>query len=300
MTRKKILVTGASGFVAGSIIYFGAERYEIHAVSREESIYEHEHVHWHRIAFEDCDGLSALLGDVRPEAVIHAAAIADIDFCEQNRDVAYAVNVGYTQRLAELARKHRVRMVYVSTDNVYDGRRELYSESSSAEPVNYYGRTKLEAERIVLDIVEDSVVGRLALVMGFPIIGGGNSFLMRMTSKWEVGESVGVPDDEVRSPIDLVTAGHALLELATLETQGVILLGGLDRLRRLDLVKRLADGLGYDSGLVHEFDPSDLPGRAERPRSVLFDMCYAQKVLETRIVSLEDAVELISPFMGES
>lgn len=297
MARKKILVTGASGFVAGSIIYFGAQQYEVHAHSRGESLYEHENLHWHTLAFDDHDGLSALFEELRPDALIHTAAIADIDYCAQNPDTAYAVNVAYTQRLAQLARKHHVRMVYVSTDNVYDGRRrDLYTESSPTGPVNYYGQTKLEAEQIVLSTVQDAVVARVALVMGFPIIGGGNSFLMRMAAKWNNGESVGVPDNEIRSPIDLVTCGRALLELAATDTQGVILLGGLDCLERLDLVKRLAQGLGYSPGLVHAFDPGNLPGRADRPESVQFDTSYAQKVLETRIVALQDAIPLIKPF----
>ena len=296
LSRKKILVTGASGFVAGSVLYFGAEEYEIHAISRGRSLYEHENVHWHTLGIEDHVGLSVLFEGLRPDAIIHTAAFADIDYCEQNRSIANEVNVDYTERLAELARQHQVRMVYVSTDNVFDGFCELYTESSSAEPINYYGHTKLEAEKIVLNTVPDSIVCRLALVMGFPVIGGGNSFLARIVAKWDDGESVGVPDNEMRSPIDVVTAGRALLELATTETRGVILLGGLDRLRRFDLVRRLAEGLGYDPGLVHVFDPINLDGRADRPESVLFDMSYAQNVLETRIVSLDDAIAQIEPF----
>lgn len=296
MSRKKIIVTGASGFVAGSIIYFGVKEYEIHALSRGESLYEHENLHWHTLDIGDTEGLSALFGEINPDAIIHAAAIADIDYCAQNPDTAHAVNVAYTQRLAELARDHHTRMVFVSTDNVFDGKQGLYTETSPTDPVNYYGQTKLEAEQIVLNTVKDAVVARLALVMGFPIIGGGNSFLMRMVAQWEAGESVGVPDNEIRSPIDLVTAGHALLELAATGTQGVILLGGLDRLHRIDLVKQLAEGLGYNPEMVHAFDPGKLPGRADRPESVLFDMRYTKGVLGTPIVMVQDAIKLIKPF----
>ena len=90
----------------------------------------------------------------------------------------------------------------------------------------------------------------------------------------------------------------ATTEIYTLSLHDALplLLGGLDRLRRFDLVRRLAEGLGYDPGLVHVFDPSNLDGRADRPESVLFDMSYAQNVLETRIVALDDAIAQIEPF----
>lgn len=299
MSSKKIIVTGASGFVAGSVVYHGARDYSIHAVSRGKCIYDHESVHWHSLELDDQSGLEALFASVQPDTVIHVAAIADIDYCENNREEAYAVNVDYTRRLAKLCQASGARMVFVSTDNVYDGTQPYNTHSDLVGPVNYYGQTKVEAEHIVLDTVESAVVGRLALVMGFPIIGGGNSFLMRMIAQWEAGDSVGVPDNEVRSPIDLVTAGLALIELATNSVQGVVLLGGLDVGPRIDLVKKLAAGFGYDADKVHPFDPSQLPGRGERPETVIFDGAHTKAVLHTPMLSIEEAIPLMQVFQSK-
>ncbi len=299
MANKKIIVTGASGFVAGSVVYHGAQNHTIHALSQGECIYNHDSVHWHTVEYDNQERLAEIFDTVQPDAVIHVAAIADIDYCENNHDEAYAVNVDYTRRLAQLCKKSDTRMVFVSTDNVYDGTQPINTHTDPVSPVNFYGQTKVEAEQIVLDTVADAAIGRLALVMGFPIIGGGNSFLMRMIAQWEAGDSVGVPDNEVRSPIDLISAGLALIEMATNTIQGVVLLGGLDVGPRIELVKQLAIGFGYDPQYVHPFDPSQLPGRGERPETVIFDTSHTRKVLETPMLNIEKAIPLMLPFQAK-
>ena len=294
MTKKRILVTGASGFVAGSILHFGARDHEMHALSREEAPENLEQVQWHTCDPNDDVALDELFNTIKPDAIIHAAAIADIDFCKRDPDTARKVNVEFTRRLAE--RALRTRFVFISTDNVYEGTQERYTENCPTDPVNYYGQTKLEAEGIVLNTLPDAVVVRLALVMGFPIIGAGNSFLMRMIETWERGDSVGVPNNETRSPIDLVTAGKALLELAINDATGIVLLGGLDGVRRIELARTLAEAFGYGSDCVHETDPRDIPGRSDRPETVVFDLRRTQKVLRTPMRSIREAIELVKPF----
>jgi dTDP-4-dehydrorhamnose reductase len=296
MANKKIIVTGASGFVGGSVVYHGAQNHTIYALSRGECIYDHASVHWHTLEYDDQERLAEIFNTVQPDAVIHVAAIADIDYCENNQDEAYKVNVDYTCRLAQLCKKSDTRMVFVSTDNVYDGTQPVNTHTDPVSPVNYYGQTKVKAEQIVLDTVADTAIARLALVMGFPIIGGGNSFLMRMITQWEAGDSVGVPDNEVRSPIDLITAGLALIEMANNTSQGVVLLAGLDAGSRIELVKQLAIGFGYDPEQVHPFYPSQLRGRGERPETVICDTSHTREVLETPMLNIEMAIPLMQPF----
>lgn len=292
----RIVVTGASGFVAGSVLHFGSEQHEIHALTRSGPVANVPNVIWHTLAEANPAQINTCLSDIRPDAIIHCAAIANIDHCENNQDEAHAANVELTRILAEACNRQQARMVFVSTDNVYDGKSSPVRASDPTEPVNIYGATKVEAESVVRETLGNAVVARLALVMGFPIIGGGNSFLMRMIEQWEKGESVGVPDNEIRSPIDVVTAGRALIELATHDFCGTLLLGGVEGLNRIDLVRQVAGHFGYSSELVHPFDPTQLPGRADRPLSVIFDMGETRAILDTPIVDVAAACELVKPF----
>lgn len=292
----RILVTGATGFVAGSILHFGTQEHEIHVLTRSKGIVELPNLNWHTADPRDSESIIQIFETVKPDALIHAAAIANIDHCENNQEEARAANITFTQILADACAEHNTRMVFVSTDNVYDGNTSPVRAEDPTEPVNFYGRTKVEAEQVVRNTVSNHAIARLALVMGFPIIGGGNSFLMRMIEQWEAGESVGVPDNEIRSPIDVVTAGKALLELATHEFQGTLLLGGSQGLNRIELVRQVAEHFGYSPDQVRPFDPTQIPGRADRPLSVIFDVEPSREILSTPLVDVAGAVELVRPF----
>ncbi len=233
-----------------------------------------------------------LFETVAPDAVIHAAAIADIDFCEANKTAARETNVGVTQQLAELCREHETRMVYVSTDNVFDGARGGYKEEDSPAPINYYAETKVAAERVVAGLGSNFVVARISVVVGFPMLGAGNSFLTRMVPQLRAGKPVGVPPNEVRTPIDVVTLARALLELAGAACHGYIHLAGNDRLNRFEMVRRIARDLGFSGDLVYPNNPETLPGRAPRPLDVSLCNQKARECLKTHMKNLQDGLRL--------
>jgi dTDP-4-dehydrorhamnose reductase len=293
MGRPSLIVTGAGGFVAGSVLREALRDWEVYAVSRGPAIVESPNLHWRSLELEDQPGLEQLFATVQPAAVIHTAAMAGIDECEAQRDLAYAVNVAYTRRLAELTQECGGRFVFVSTDNVFDGVSGPYSEDSETGPVNYYGETKVLAEHAALGACGNTVAARVCLVMGFPVMGGGNSFLMRMLPALEAGEALGVPDNEIRSPIDVVTLGRALVELADHDHVGALHLSGSERINRLDLVRRIADTLGYPDADIQPFDPRDLPGRADRPAELILENALARRVLKTPMQDVAGALELM-------
>lgn len=290
---KNILLTGAGGFVAGSIIHQTPEGTVLHAVSRGGARVEQPGLVWHTTDIQDATALEQLLDAVRPDAVIHAAAIADIDVSQANQEMVKRLNADTTAALAQSCARRGVKLVHLSTDNVFDGEQGRYVESDAMAPVNYYGWTKVWAEEAVRAAGGNAVVARVALVMGLPVIGTGNSFLAKFMAAWKEGKSVGVPDIEVRSPIDVISLGAALLELASNDFQGTIHLGGSDILNRFEMAQRIARKLGYSDALVYPNNPESIPGRAPRPRDVSFDNSFARGVLKTPLPGIEGGVDLI-------
>jgi dTDP-4-dehydrorhamnose reductase len=291
---KRLLVTGGSGFVAGSVIAQGREACEIHALSRGEAPVHREGLLWHQLDLLDTKALRRVFAQVRPDAVIHTAAIADIDYSEAHHDVARKVNVQVTRSLADLCAPAGIRLVFTSTDTVFDGQRGNYSEEDVPVPVNFYGRTKVEAEQVVAATGSKGVIARLALVVGLPVLGAGNSFLAKMISLLSQGKPYGVPAEEVRTPIDVITLGQALLELAGAEhLQGIFHLAGNDVLNRLEMVQRIAKRLGYPEDLTFASDVSKVPNRAPRPRDVSLNNAKARSMLKTPMKGLDAALDLI-------
>ncbi|NIA15309.1 MAG: sugar nucleotide-binding protein [Nitrospiraceae bacterium] len=290
---KRLMVTGCGGFVAGGIVHQSDKHWELHALTRGAPLLEKDNVVWHSFDLLDTAELRRVFREVAPDAVIHAAAAADIDFCQANRELAERVNTGVARELADLCGAAGAKLVSMSTDNVYDGEKGRYTEVDPTSPINWYGETKVMAEQAVSAMDAGWVVVRVSLVMGLPMLGAGNSFLSRMLPVLERGETLGVPDMEIRSPLDIVTAARALLELADNDYSGYLQLAGNDILNRFEMVRRLAVELGYPAERVEPKDPVNIPDRAPRPRDASLCNDKAKRVLKTPMRGLGDGLALI-------
>jgi dTDP-4-dehydrorhamnose reductase len=291
--RQRLFVTGCDGFVAGTVVHQTPRTWELHALSLGEQLVRRDGLTWHTFDLRDNEHLSRLFREVKPEALIHAAAMADIDFCEANRDVARQVNVGVTEALANLCRECGTKMIVLSTDTVFDGEKGNYVEEDPPRPINFYAETKAAAERIVSGLSGDWVVTRLALVMGLPMLDAGNSFLSRMIPAFASGKEVGAPDNEIRSPIDVITAARALLELAGNDYTGYLHLAGNDVASRFEMARRIAAKLGFPQRLVVARNAAAIPGRAPRPLNVSLSNQKARRVLRTPMRGIEDGLDLV-------
>jgi dTDP-4-dehydrorhamnose reductase len=293
--KRRLLVTGAQGFVAGSVLAQAGPSWETHAVSRGIAAKEGGRFAWHSCHPLNRGELQTLFHRIRPDTLIHTAAIADIDIAQQKQDLARAVNVEMTRTLVELCRETGCRMVHCSTDTVFDGEHAPYDEDNETRPVNYYGQTKVEAEQLVKDLGRSGVIARLAIVMGLPVMGAGNSFLARMIRSLREGKAVIVPMQEARTPVDVITAGRALLELAETEHTGIFHLAGNERLNRMEMAQRIAARMNLDPALLKPQSPADLAGRAPRPRDVSLSNSNTRAQLQTPMLDFDDALKLVLP-----
>ncbi|MBL7647937.1 MAG: SDR family oxidoreductase [Candidatus Hydrogenedentes bacterium] len=290
---KKVLVTGASGFVGGSVLHHAPADWDMHACSRSPLAGVPANVVHHAFDLADKAKTAEIVASVKPDAIIHIAAIANIDYAEANQEETALVNTETTGRLARLAAEHGARFLFCSTDNVFDGVDGFYSEDALVSPVNFYGRTKVAAEVLAHEALENSVIVRVALVIGMPIMGSGNSFLVKMEENLREGREIQIPENEVRSPVDVITLGKSLLELAGNDFTGTINLAGSTCLNRYEMAKQIARKLGHSEGLIVPTDSNAMPGRAPRPNNVSLANALAKETLKTPMRDLDEALDMI-------
>ncbi|NLH71955.1 MAG: NAD(P)-dependent oxidoreductase [Verrucomicrobia bacterium] len=291
---KKLMVTGARGFVASNVIARALGDWEVHALSRGEPLFEHSGLQWHVAASTGEADLARVFQQVMPDVVIHTAAIANIDFCEANPALARKANVEMTTVLAGLCASSGSKLVFCSTDNVFDGERAPYSEDDLPAPVNFYGQTKFEAERIVAHAGKNAVIARLAFVVGFPAFGPCHSFLGKVVEAIKSGQQLCAPQNEFRTPIDVVSASRALLELADGTHVGVFHLAGNDRLNRFELLQEVSRVLGLPLARITTVDPSQVRSRAPRPRDVSLDNHKVRCFLKTPMLGFSEALAMLT------
>jgi dTDP-4-dehydrorhamnose reductase len=290
--RKRILITGANGFVAGNVIWQSDPDCELHALSREPGPAPRRNLHWHVVNPASAEHVQQVFQSVRPEAVIHTAALANIDYCETHQQQAREINIGITQTLADLCAASGTKLVFCSSDTVFDGEHAPYRETDLPRPINFYAVTKVEAEKIVSQLGANGVVARLSLVVGLPILSQGNSFLATMIPALKAGREVTFPTNEIRTPIDVITVARALNELAAGSHSGIFHLAGKDSVSRFEMAQRIAARLGFPSRLVVATNSSNLAGRAPRPRNVSLDNHKARAELKIPMRSLDEGLAL--------
>lgn len=269
---KKLLVTGASGFLGWNMCALAKSEWNIFG-----TVFSHpvtcEGVHIIRIDLSDVRELKKTFDEIGPDAVVHTAAAASPDYCQTNQSDSYKINVDATVNIAGLCAVHKIPLAFTSTDLVFDGHRGMYTEDDPVNPVNVYGEQKVAAEQKVLDICPDAAVCRMPLILGMPSPAYKSS-RQPMIAAMREGRELKLFTDEFRSPVSAETAARGLL-LSLEKMRGIIHLGGRERISRYDLGVLLADILHCDSPNIRAFKQKDITFAAPRAADVSLDSSKA-------------------------
>jgi dTDP-4-dehydrorhamnose reductase len=249
----RMLVIGATGFLGGSLMRSRDTRFDRIAAVRTAC------------DVMDPASVRSAFASARPDVAVLTAALADIDRCQREPDLAQAINVGGAENVARECARAGVRLLFTSSGAIFDGDAEAYSESDSPHPLSVYGKTKAAAEQAVLALAPGAAIVRLSLVLGHSPFGGTNAILDKMQVAFRAGAPVYAPADEYRNAIDVETLTRWMFDLAyDKEAQGIFHLGASDALSRYKMTCHLAGAMGYPQDLVIARDSP--PDRAPRGR----------------------------------
>jgi dTDP-4-dehydrorhamnose reductase len=285
--RLRVLVTGAGGLLGGSLSASLAGDLDVVAAVRRSPA--PAGLAWVPLDLLDPRSLEAALDAVRPQAVLHSAALAEPDRCERERDLARRLNTDAPAALARLCARRGLRLVALSTDLVLPGTRALSREEDAPEPRLHYARTKLDGEHAVRAEDPRAAVVRVALVLGR---GHGPRGSASEAIAWALqsGRRLRLFSDQYRSPVDAASVAGAAAALLRGTQTGVFHLGGPERLSRHQLGLRVARVLGHDASLIDEARQADQPPGVPRPLDVSLDSGRARRELGYHPRPLEEAV----------
>ena len=221
-----VLVTGAGGLIGEYVLATAARwasQWHVRGLTRLE------------LDLTDHSRVAAVWHAVRPDAVIHCAAMSRTRDCEEDPDRARRVNVEATAHLAHLCRD--IPFLFLSSGEVFDGRKGWYVETDEAAPLNVYGTTKLQAERIVLENSRHTVL-RIVLTAGRSR-GGDRSFVEDMCRAAKAGKAVSLYTDEFRCPLPAGVIARVIWTLLERRPPGLYHLGGTERLSRWEIGEAL-------------------------------------------------------------
>lgn len=230
----------------------------------------------------------------RFDAVVHAAGIASVDYSEQHVEECLASNLGGTRNIAELCAASGTRLVYVSTNAVFDGSNAPYHESDRVNPINAYGRIKLACEQLVKETVDRHVIARPILMYGWPHAMGRSNPVTWVIDALERGETIRVVDDVYENPLYNINAARAIWAILEGDIGGVIHLAGRDVISRFDLARMVARIFGLNEGHIHAVSSASFPDIAPRPRNTSFVTTCMESELGVSPLALEQGLQMMA------
>lgn len=272
----RVLVTGAGGLLGGRLCELLSARHTVTAQIRVQPAPEGLPIL--SVDLADPGKVAEVVSRLRPEAVIHAAALADAEVCERDPVRAARDNEFASRTLARACAANRARLIAISSDLVFDGESSFSSEASPTNPSTEYGRSKVLAEGAVREECPGSVVLRVGLICGrgHGLRRSGSEAILQRLRR---GERVTLYEDEWRTPVDPESVAQAIQAvLDRPATLGIYHIAGNERLTRAELGERVAALHGLDSSLIQRAPQASHRG-APRPRDVSLDTTRATREL---------------------
>ena len=283
----RILITGATGLIGCRLSSL--------AVTLGHDVYsaQHEIVPEFgtpiELNIQDANSIETCFERVKPDAIIHLAALTNVDLCENERDLALQMNVKAVEKIAKEASKHGSYLVHVSTEHVFDGSKGRYDETDKTNPLNWYGKTKLLGEEAVQSNASSWCIARTCAMFG--LHHRKKTFPMILVEKLMLGQEMQVWKDQYISPTYVTNLSRMLVEMSERKLQGIFHLSGSSRLSRLEQAKLLTYALGLDESLIKPITVRDAKLVAERPRDSSLDVSKAISSLEAKPESIENSLE---------
>ena len=286
----KLLITGASGLL-------GTKLCEI-ALRKNHEVYsaysQHRPLYGAPVKLDilDLKAEQQILDKIKPQGVVHAAALTDVDKCETEKELAWKTNVEATTNLVRLCKEHDAYLVYVSTDYVFDGEKGTYKEMDDPSPINHYGLTKLKGEEAV-QALNKYCIARGSVIYGSTPATGKTNFALWLLDKLRKKEEVKIITDQWNSPTLNVSMAEMILQILEKRANGIFHLAGAPRLSRYEFAEHLAETFNLDPKYIKPVQSEHIKWIAKRPKDSSLDVNKAKRTLAIKPLEIREALKIM-------
>lgn len=287
LVRMRFLVTGSTGLVGSQVINDITK-----SIDQVYSCYHNTRPSIGipiQLDLTDSKNITKVFEETKPDVIIHMAAMTNVDLCEVEQSLALKINAKATEIIAKLAAKQHAFLVYVSTDYIFDGEHGMKKESDIPNPINFYGKSKLEGEKTVMDMASSWCIARTSTPFG--IHSSKKSFPLWVAENLQATKEIKVVTDQYTSSTYVPNLSRMLIEISTRQIVGVLHVAGATRVSRYDIAKSIADKLGLDKDLIKSTSIKEMNWLAKRPKDSSLDVSKAQSILKEKPISIEEGLD---------
>ena len=284
---SKFLVTGSAGLIGTQIVKDLVEmNFEVYSCYTKNKPNAGISKH---LELSEENEIRIVLNEIKPDIVIHLGAITDVDQCEEQKEIALLINEKATQILAEESVKINAFFIYVSTDYVFDGKVGMKNEEDTPNPINFYGKSKLNGEGALKKLIPSCLIIRTSTPFG--LHPKKKTFPLWVKENLELKNEIPVVIDQFTSPTYVPNLSKMIIEVAIKKNIGIIHLAGRTRISRYEFARKIAEKLDLDPNFLKPIKMADMKWRAERPEDSSLDVSKAYSTLDNKPQDIEESLE---------
>lgn len=292
----RILVTGSNGLLGQKLTALLQEDENVYliATARGKSALRITRGEYHSLDISDQEDVESVLRFTKPDVIINTAAMTQVDDCETQRDACWKANVTAVEHLVRCCQALHIHLVHVSTDFIFDGSHGPLDENETPNPVNYYGESKLAAEKVIQDSSISWTILRTVLVFGITNDMSRSNIVLWVKKSLEQQKSIQVVNDQWRTPTLAEDLAQGCYLAARKKAKGIYNISGKDFLSPYDIAIKTADFFKLDKSLIKPADSATFTQPAKRPPTTGFIIDKARRELGYEPRSFEEGLEILA------
>ncbi len=289
MMAANVIITGITGLVGSHLARRLESKRNIIGISRNPTGAP-ESINLVQLNITEKQDLLSFLGKTDFDTIINCAAMADVDQCEIEREEAHRINTEAVETMAGFCNEHNRLFIHLSTDYIFDGKSGPYSEDATPNPINYYGLTKSDAEKAIINSSCQHLIVRTNHIYGN--LPSSPSKLVNWLLQAKTG-NIQAADDQYNNSTWAGNLADAIIELMDMNFRGVINIGGRDYLSRYDFAIKGAGILGYESSHVIKTSINKLGLKAPRPLKAGLTINKMRLILRTQPIGVLEGLKKV-------
>lgn len=293
---KRILLTGSNGLLGQKLVHKLRERDDVELIATARGanrLLAQDGYTFLSMDIEDRSSVDEVIDRVRPDHIIHTAAMTNVDACELEHEACDRANVLAVEHLVRAAERHRAHFIHLSTDFIFNGEDGPYYEDATPDPVSYYGHSKLKGEQIVMASGLQWAILRTVLVYGVVDNMSRSNIVLWAKGALEKGNPINVVNDQVRCPTLAEDLADGCILAVDRHATGIYNICGKDALSIIAIVEAVADHYGLDKRLINPVSSTTLNQPAKRPPRTIMPIDKAMRELGYRPHSFREGIAIV-------
>jgi len=295
--KKTILVTGSNGLLGQKLVKLITDKneYQLIATAKGENrLPADENYIYHSLDITNKEEIENLITKVNPHYIIHTAAMTNVDQCESEKEACVKLNVDAVRYLKNACEEKNIFLLHLSTDFIFDGENGPYDEEAEGKPLSFYGESKLNAEKILIESKGPWAIARTVLVYGIANDMSRSNIILWVKKSLEDGKTINVVDDQWRTPTlaeDLAMGCYLIIKN---EAKGIFNISGDELLTPYQMAIQTADFFKLDKNLINRATAATFTQPAKRPPRTGFIITKAREKLNYNPVSFTEGIGVLA------